>query len=257
MPVKAAIKAIVPRPLRTAGRNLQREIQIATLHGRGVRAAKALRDERELKLNFGCGSNKKQGWVNIDLLTGSDLQLDARRPIPLPDGCAAIVYSEHFFEHLEHPSETNLFLNECFRLLRSKGLFSVGVPDTEWVLDATADWIEAAKRHGWHPGCSTKMERLNDHFRQGGEHKYAWDFETLEKTLQNAGFGNIRRRDFDPELDAKWRECGTLYVDAVRPSRVPGIFEPAIPSVNLRDGVDREAPKKSPASCGQGFPQTG
>src|SRR5262249_42604438 len=110
-----------------------------------------------------------------------------------------------------------LFLTECFRLLRSKGLFSVGVPDTGWALDATADWIDAARRHGWHSGCSTKMERLNYHFREGGEHKYAWDFETLEKTLQNAGFINIRRRDFDPELDSKSRAVGTLYVDALRP----------------------------------------
>jgi len=210
-------RAIAHRPLIAAGRNLLREIKIAALHRRGGRAAKRLRDKRELKLHFGCGINKKLGWVNIDLHNGSDLQLDARRPIPLPDRCAAIVYSEHFFEHLEHPWETNVFLNECFRLLRSNGLFSVGVPDTEWPLDATADWIEQAKRHGWHDGCSTKMERLNVHFRQAGEHKYAWDFETLEKTLQNAGFLNIRRREFDPAVDSEWRAIGTLYVDALRP----------------------------------------
>lgn len=212
---KAAIKALIGRPVIKAGRNLQHEIHVASVHRRGVRAAKRLCDQRELKLNFGCGPNKKPGWINIDLFDGADLQLDARRPVPLPDRCAAMVYSEHFFEHLEHSSETGLFLNECFRLLRPNALFSVGVPDTQWTLEATADWLEAVKLHGWHPGCSTKMELLNDHFRQHGEHKYAWDFETLEKTLQNAGFVNIRRRDFDPELDS--RAVGSLYVDALRP----------------------------------------
>jgi hypothetical protein len=68
---KAAIKALIPRPVIKAGRNLQQEINIASVHRRGVRAAKRLCDQRELKLHFGCGPNKKPGWINIGPICNS------------------------------------------------------------------------------------------------------------------------------------------------------------------------------------------
>src|SRR5262245_40369277 len=45
----------------------------------------------------------KPGWVNIDLVACADLQLDMREAMPLPDKCAQMIYSEHFFEHIDYP----------------------------------------------------------------------------------------------------------------------------------------------------------
>jgi len=61
------------------------------------------------------------------------------------------------------------------------------------------------------------MHQINYHFRQGTEHKYAWDYETLAEVLRNAGFADVKRREFDPQTDAGSRRIGTLYVDARRP----------------------------------------
>ena len=54
--------------------------------------------------------------------------LDLRKPLPLTDGSASVVYSEHFLEHLG-ADDARRFLAECRRVLRPGGLCHVVVPD--------------------------------------------------------------------------------------------------------------------------------
>jgi predicted SAM-dependent methyltransferase len=214
------VKAVTTTGVRRAARNLAAEFQKQRLHRASLkRIIKYL--GHDLRLNIGCGQNLKTGWVNIDLAEGADLQLDLRERLPFPEECASVVYSEHFFEHLDYPDDSFNFLSECFRVLQPGGLFSVGVPDTEWPLKAYVnnekEYFQAARQY-WHPSwCNTRMHNVNYHFRQGGEHKYAYDFETLAQTLDKVGFVSIMRRDFNPGLDSEWRKLGTLYVDAIKP----------------------------------------
>jgi hypothetical protein len=64
---------------------------------------------------------------------------------------------------------------------------------------------------------------INQMFRMGGAHKYAWDFETLTLSLSEAGFGNIERHA--PGCASTPRLClddpehafETLYVEGVKP----------------------------------------
>ena len=58
---------------------------------------------------------------------------------------------------------------------------------------------------------------INHHFRQGTEHRYAYDFETAEKMLSIAGFVDIKRRKFDDSLDSKRRELGSFLMSARKP----------------------------------------
>lgn len=49
------------------------------------------------------------------------------------------------------------------------------------------------------------MDYVNFHFRMDaahGEHRFAYDFETLGKLLRDVGFTEVRERAFDPELDS-------------------------------------------------------
>jgi hypothetical protein len=61
------------------------------------------------------------------------------------------------------------------------------------------------------------MEHINFLFRQGFDHRFAYDFETMEHALKEAGFVEIRQRQFASDLDSKIREAGTLYVNAMKP----------------------------------------
>ena len=72
--------------------------------------------------------------MNVDFNPECELSLDLREPLPFSDNSCALIYSEHFFEHLEHPVEISLLLSESLRVLQAGGTFSLGVPDTEWPL---------------------------------------------------------------------------------------------------------------------------
>ena len=228
--IKAAVKAPInrlPRGIETAVRLLLQESHIFWQHSRGVKKSRRYSNSSGLKLNIGCGENIKPGWVNIDLSPNVDLALDMRRNIPLPTGCASVIYSEHFFEHLENPPSVQTFLSEAYRVLEPGGLFSVGVPDTEWIIrdynglpykeHQPGEWLKFVKG-GLHPDiCYTPLDHINFHFRQFTEHKYAYDYVTLAHVLEQAGLTDVKQRDFDPKLDAQWRKIGTLYVDARKP----------------------------------------
>jgi hypothetical protein len=66
------------------------------------------------------------------------------------------------------------------------------------------------------------MEVVNFVFRQGNDHKYAYDAETLMRLLRDAGFPRIERQAFGrsllPEicLDQPMRAAESLYVEAVK-----------------------------------------
>jgi predicted SAM-dependent methyltransferase len=237
--IRKFIKDHTTKGVRIALLKLRDEFEILRQHRRGLKQAKRFASQRDLKLHIGCGPNHKDGWVNLDLGGNADLQLDLREGLPFSDNSAVIVYSEHFFEHLSYtstvyssdafssleapgyPSEALLFLRESFRILKSGGVFSVGVPDAEKALKAyTANDQESflRERDGHPKWCRTYMDHVNYTFRQGEQHKYAYDCETLSQLLQAVGFVDIRRRDFNPALDIEKRRLGTLYMEAQKPN---------------------------------------
>jgi len=188
-------------------------------HHKGTRRIRHLPNQQHLKLHIGCGLKIKTDWINIDFSREADIALDVRKPLPFLEYSCSTIYSEHFLEHLDYPDNAISFIRECYRILEPGGLFSVGVPDTEWPLaeyngQESGGYYEIAKER-WHPEwCHTRMEHINYHFRQGDQHRFAYDFETLTRALSSVGFHNIQRRDFDPELDSEDRKLGTLYVNA-------------------------------------------
>jgi predicted SAM-dependent methyltransferase len=228
--VPAIIKSQTTLALRDAARSLMREFRLARIHHASLSKARRYLGLRDLKLHFGCGQNLKPDWVNIDLLSNTaDLRLDLRERFPFADNSASIIYSEHFFEHLEYPDEVFKVLHESWRVLAPGGSFNLGIPDFEFAVNSYASrdpeyhgiqkqiygsfFGEDPRRARW----TTRMHLLNFTFRQGQEHKYAYDFETLKQVLEEVGFESIVRRPFDPLLDRPSREWGTMYVVANKP----------------------------------------
>ncbi len=219
---KKYVKSNTTRALRNSFRQVGVEWGINWRHWSSARKARRFLQHLPLKLNLGCGPNHKPGWQNIDLFdSNADLQLDLREPWPFPDSCVAHIYSEHVFEHFEVSDEVPHILSESLRVLEPGGVFDVGVPDSEWPLRAYGIpdddyWTFAPK---WHPeNCETQLDHINYHFRQGTEHKYAWDEETLRRALEKSGFSRVVRRSFDPSLDIEYRKTGTLYMRGIKPS---------------------------------------
>ena len=219
--------ARVTAGVRSALHALWWELSTQRGHEASLQSAHRYHGQAHLKLHLGCGSEHKPGWINIDLRPDADLQLDVRETLPFTEGSVATIYSEHFFEHLEYPSEIVHLLRESLRVLEPGGVFSVGVPDAEEALVQYAQGKLPALLQTWSQDKSlrwfppwvwaTPMHYINFFFRQGQEHKYAYDFETLARVLTEAGFADVKKRDFRPDMDSEHRRDGTLYVDAFKP----------------------------------------
>jgi predicted SAM-dependent methyltransferase len=190
---------------------------------------RSIRAAGGLSVNVGCGPFGKSGWLNLDLMPvpGVTLQYDCRKSLPLRDGSAARIRCEHFFEHLDHEEEAPLFLAACFRSLAPKGVLRVVVPDAGRYLKAYCSGSrEAWSDLGWDighlpPPLNTPMAVINHVFRQGEEHRYAYDFETLAGLLRDSGFQVIPSafgHSVDPQLcdDLPNHRLYSLYVDAVK-----------------------------------------
>jgi ubiquinone/menaquinone biosynthesis C-methylase UbiE len=84
----------------------------------------------ELKLDIGCGTNKKEGFLGIDILKfdGVDVVLDVRKtPWPWKDNSVDEMHSSHFLEHLT-ADERCRFMNEAYRVLKPKAKMTIVVP---------------------------------------------------------------------------------------------------------------------------------
>jgi len=91
-----------------------------------------LLSKQPLYLNCGCGSRYHPDWINIDIASQSPevIQNDLSRGIPLADASCDVVYHTAVLEHLRC-SDAEVFLSECYRVLKPGGIVRVGVPDLE------------------------------------------------------------------------------------------------------------------------------
>jgi predicted SAM-dependent methyltransferase len=208
----------------SAFHRLYNEFRISHYNRVGLAKLRRKSWSRPVKINLGSDIHRKEGFLNVDLFPGGDLTLDLRRNLPFESNCCEFIFSEHCLEHIDYPEPvTNLF-RECFRILKPGGVLRFSVPGTEWPLidyakGPEAEYFRACITHAWHPAwCTTRMEHINFHFRQKVEHRFAYDEETARKVLEGVGFQEVQCVAFDPNLDSKHREIGSLFMSARKPA---------------------------------------
>jgi len=88
-------------------------------------------------LNLGCGSTFHSSWRNLDVnpLSEGIEYWDAKQGVPFKSGSVDFVYHSHLLEHLAK-EDGKLLLEECFRVLKSKGILRVVLPDLEGICKA-------------------------------------------------------------------------------------------------------------------------
>ena len=140
-------KKMVPAGVHNAFRDLWTELKIARIVLASTPKFKALCGKRELRIHLGCGEDIKLGWINIDLkaklpVIGKGaapgtafINHDLRRGLPVEERSCALIYSSHFFEHLNYGNAVAL-LRECYRALQPGGVFRAALPDFTGVFQA-------------------------------------------------------------------------------------------------------------------------
>lgn len=132
--------------------------------------------------------------------------------LPLHDNSVDFIYSSHFFEHL-FKDDAAALLKSCARALKPGGTIRISIPDLAYAISLY--------------GFGRKREMLDDYFFVGGKgsylarHKYMYDFDLLKEVLEQAGFSNINRCEYqqgkapDIEILDVYPEV-SLFVEAVR-----------------------------------------
>ncbi len=174
-------------------------------------------------VNLGCGLRCLPGWLNVDgsltsfigskkhgflnrvayalsgasaaysfaefdeILKTCDLKFfDLRRGVPVADGSADVIYASHLLEHLTK-SDGERFLGGCARALKSGGLLRIVVPD----LDIAFKMYQAGEAEKMLGLFFFTSEHYDFHL-----HKYNYNFNMLKRSLENAGFSKIARKEY-------------------------------------------------------------
>jgi predicted SAM-dependent methyltransferase len=177
-----------------------------------------------LFLNLGSGPRgaRDPHWLNVDGVFDRNVEflVDFTRPLPFPDDSFDGVFTEHVLEHFTL-EEGERLVRELHRVLRPGGCLRVVVPDAELIMRRYFDAPDALVARRAADRDETAMETVNSYFRQRYEHQFLYDWTTLKKLLERAGFGTVTRAACHHGalcppivLDDEKYEWESLYVEA-------------------------------------------
>lgn len=165
--------------------------------------AKSVRGSKHPRmLNVGCGTDYKEGWINIDNNSDDnieklDLSHDLRNPLPYKDNTVDYIFNEHFFEHLT-VEEGQGAMKEFMRVLIPGGVMRIAMPDLAQAVEAYCDtkWKDREFMKKFDLDfVQTRAELLNMNFRWWG-HQWLYDWEELERRLKQAGYTKIKQCEY-------------------------------------------------------------
>jgi hypothetical protein len=195
------------------------------------RTRRRLRGVRAISLNVGAGRLALPGFVNLDRFPAAPgvLYWDFRKPLPLSDGSVRHVHCEHFIEYLERDEALALVV-EFQRVLEPGGTLRLICPDAERYFRAYCDgdaafFASLASLGGAEVPFELPIDIVNQMFRMGGSHRWAWDFASLSSAMTRAGLIDVRRSGFAAageggEIDGRddWRRIESIQVVARKPA---------------------------------------
>ena len=83
-----------------------------------------------VKLDIGCGENKQQGFIGMDIrkVKGVDIVHDAEKfPYPFPNECCSVILMSHVVEHIKPWLMIKLF-DELWRIMKVGGQLWLSLP---------------------------------------------------------------------------------------------------------------------------------
>jgi hypothetical protein len=161
------------------------------------------------KIQFCAGSRTMAGWEC------HDMDMDIRKPLPIPSETVGRIHVEHGLEHVSH-QEAWKFLEECHRILCSGGLIRIAIPDITkmWMLMECGlgkCYVKAAS-----DGHTKESAIKASVFNHG--HQASWNTPLLEVFLACVGFHDIKNFEVGESDDIHFvgiEQHGTVVGDDV------------------------------------------
>lgn len=133
-----------------------------------------------LLVQYGCGSNLLEGWINLDLP-----HFNICSDLVWEDNTVDAIFLEHVIEHVSAP-EAYSFFREAHRCLRKGGILRLAYPDIIRISQkCTPEYVAFLYRCGW--GDGSEESAIGNIIVNHG-HKTVWSIETLTVALNAVGF---------------------------------------------------------------------
>lgn len=167
------------------------------------------------KVNYGCGSNLLDGWLNVDLYPGDAshyMQLDLLDKHPFSDKSISFGFAEDLLEHFSQ-AQSILFMNEISRTFVKGGVLRLSYPSLEGVL----------KKH-YFPSDEARVRNGEFEAYVFWDHIHFYSNEELRLLAQHLGFQNVEFVTYGesryPELcglDTRYDQIGlNAYVELTK-----------------------------------------
>ena len=197
--------------------------------------------EQKLKLHLGCGTNKLDGWVNVDSVKGCapDLLHDITRPLPYENLTIDEILAEDLLEHFDKYMRFVVFADWA-RVLKLSGKITLQVPNFKKILfryfkfgfDNFVDFVFGENM--W------RSQIYNGHF---GNHKWGYSEKSLQGFVKMFGMEPImlERKGLNIRLTAeKKRHIPIEELDKIMiysHANATGIGEASIPLSKAREKI--------------------
>lgn len=177
------------------------------------------------KLNLGSGNNHIEGFISIDKFdTEADVMADICY-LPYPDNSVSEIVAYQVIEHMPYwvtsdlRHSTDLFFEECARVLVSDGRMITECPDIEYIAKKIVetgdiDYECMVNLYGEYYRPWDK-DRYTDWEHQAGSlHINAFTFKRIEGIARRTGF-TVRRQTMD-EKHRDYKYEGNLSVEWIK-----------------------------------------
>jgi predicted SAM-dependent methyltransferase len=174
-------------------------------------------------IDVGCGPNMHPNFYGIDYSwrPGLDLCWDITKGLPISSNLASGIFSEHCLEHISF-ADCLAVTKEFYRIMKFGAALRIVVPDGElyarkYLAGEPLPYAAAHEEYGLY----SPFMSVNQIFYNHG-HRFIYDFATMAKVLEQAGFRQIEKHSFrqggDPHLlvDDESRAVESLYVTALK-----------------------------------------
>jgi SAM-dependent methyltransferase len=83
----------------------------------------------KIKINLGCGTDYKKGWINVDFNkeVNADVYADFKKRLPFPSNYADYILIDNVLEHVER-NRLFPFLEELHRICKKGAILEIFVP---------------------------------------------------------------------------------------------------------------------------------
>ena len=162
-----------------------------------------------MKLHLGCWNRIIPGFVNIDLcdMEHIDYKSNIDDLYMFEDNSASLIYSSHSFEYFNRQEAVGV-LKEWGRVLRPGGVLRMAVPDFDSLVKVYHQTEEIEKILGPLYG---EMEIETPNGSKALYHKTAYNFASLQKLLNDNGFKDVEKYDWQNTIHKDYDDHSQAY----------------------------------------------